>query len=83
MSPVKPSAFSMGAFLQQSKVLNPYHNKKSFRANAPSKDGTFHGEGDSVCVTEENRFGFDNNINPIELADLEWDSQYKLPKIVR
>jgi hypothetical protein len=32
-------------------------------------------------MTEENRFGFENSISPIVLADLPWDSEYKLEKL--
>jgi len=45
-------------------------------------DSTF-GNENSVCPTEENRYGFNNELNPIEIADLQWDSQYKLPKIIK
>ena len=45
-------------------------------------DNTF-GNENSVCPTEENRYGFNNELNPIEIADLGWDSQYKLPKIIK
>ena len=48
----------------------------------PNLDNTF-GNENSVCPTEENRYGFNNELNPIEIADLGWDSLYKLPKIVK
>ncbi|CDW89659.1 UNKNOWN [Stylonychia lemnae] len=36
---------------------------------------------DSLCITEENRF--QNEINPIKLADLDWGDQYKLDKLMK
>jgi hypothetical protein len=36
---------------------------------------------DSLCITEENRF--QNEINPIKLADLGWVDDYKLEKLLR
>lgn len=33
-----------------------------------------------MCVTEENRF--ENAINPIKLADIEWEADYKLNKLI-
>jgi len=38
-------------------------------------------EEQSLCVTEENRF--QNEINPIKLADLGWGDDYKLDKLMR
>ena len=36
---------------------------------------------DSLCITEENRF--QNEINPIKLADLGWVDDYKLERLLR
>ena len=38
-------------------------------------------EEQSLCITEENRF--QNEINPIKLADLGWGDDYKLDKLMR
>lgn len=42
------------------------------------KDELFREE--SLCVTEENRF--ENQVNPIKLAYLEWGDNYKLEKLL-
>jgi hypothetical protein len=41
----------------------------------------FRDEEQSLCITEENRF--QNEINPIKLADLGWGDSYKLEKLIR
>lgn len=51
---------------------------KTENQNNNSKD-FFHEE--SLCITEENRY--DNQINPIKLADLGWGDDYKLDKLIR
>ena len=49
-------------------------------AHAKDKSQDYQRE-DSLCITEENRF--QNEINPIKLADLGWVDDYKLEKLLR
>ena len=36
---------------------------------------------DSLCVTEENRY--ENVMNPIKLAELDWQDEYKREKLTK
>ena len=58
---------------------NNQKSKKSHRGTKSSNSQDNFQE-ESMCVTEENRF--ENVINPIKLADIEWEDSYKLNKLI-
>lgn len=62
------------------KIPDKSFDKKSNNQSMINNDHHNFNE-DSLCITEENRF--QNEINPIKLADLGWGDEYKLAKLIR
>jgi hypothetical protein len=54
-------------------------DKSSDKKSNRSKNNEFFRE-ESLCITEENRY--ENQVNPIILADLGWSDDYKLDKLM-
>jgi hypothetical protein len=62
-------------------VQAPDNGSNNNRSIHNKSDNFYKDEQQSLCITEENRF--QNEINPIKLADLGWGDDYKLDKLLR